>query len=292
MTEYSYFPGCSAKGIHRDYDDAARLVSKKLGINLVELEDWNCCGATSYMSVHELHAHLLSARNLALAGKAGRELVTVCNACLTTLNKTNSYLAANPSFKDKINKTLALAGLQYDFVKVRHLLDVIINDVGKESVKSKVVSKLDGLKVAPYYGCQIRGPQGNFDDPDFPEDHLFSWLGAKVVPFPFKAMCCGGMLMVTNEDIGLKLVKNLLECALANDAECIVTACPLCQTNIEAYQGRINKKFKTKLFIPIISFTQLMRVAFGLSAREHGLGLVLGKGLGSADKVLSKYMKG
>jgi len=272
--QFSYYPGCSVEGMNKAYDKSARVVCDALKIDLAELEDWNCCGASAYISVHELKAHLLSARNLAIAEKNKKDLVVVCPACLTTLNKTNHYLAEDPRFKRTLTNALKSTNLEYwGSVKVRHLLDVIVKDIGETEVKARIKHKLSGLKVAPYYGCQLTRPFGEVDDKEFPTmlDRLLTWIGAQPVSFPLKAKCCGGLLMMTSTDVGLALNKNLLECAADNGAECIATICPLCHMNIETYQGDVNKTFGTHFAIPALYFTQLMGLAFGYSRKELGI---------------------
>jgi heterodisulfide reductase subunit B len=260
--------------MNKAYDKSARVVCNALNIDLAELEDWNCCGASAYISVNELKAHLLSARNLAIAEKNKKDLVVVCPACLTTLNKTNHYLAEDPRFKRTVTNALKSTNLEYwGSVKVRHLLDVIVKDLGEDEVKARIKHKLSGLKVAPYYGCQLTRPFGEVDDQEFPTmlDRLLTWIGAQPVSFPLKAKCCGGLLMMTSTDVGLTLNKNLLACAAENGAECIATICPLCHMNIETYQGDVNKKFGTHFAIPALYFTQLMGLAFGYSRKELGI---------------------
>jgi heterodisulfide reductase subunit B len=272
--QFSYYPGCSVEGMNKAYDKSARVICNALNIDLAELDDWNCCGASAYISVHELKAHLLSARNLAIAEKNKKDLVVVCPACLTTLNKTNHYLAEDPRFKRTVTNALKSTNLEYwGGVKVRHLLDVIVKDIGEDEVKTKIKHKLSGLNVAPYYGCQLTRPFGEIDDKEFPTmlDRLLTWIGAQPVNFPLKAKCCGGLLMMTNEQVGLGLNKNLLDCAAQNGAECIATICPLCHMNIETYQGDVNKTFGTQFSIPALYFTQLMGLAFGYSRKELGI---------------------
>jgi heterodisulfide reductase subunit B len=272
---FSYYPGCSVEGMNRAYDKSTQIVCKALDIDLAELNDWNCCGASAYMSIHEMKASLLSARNLALAEKEKKDLVVVCPACLTTLNKTNHYLAEDSRFKRTIGTALKAANFQYfGSVKVRHLLEVIVNQVGEEEVKTRIKRKLSGLKVAPYYGCQLTRPFGEIDDKEFPMilDRLLTWIGVEPVNFPLKAKCCGGLLMMTNEDVALGLNRNLLDCAKQNGAECIITICPLCHMNIETYQSDVNKMFGTDFKIPALYFTQLMGLAFGFSRKELGIG--------------------
>jgi len=274
QVQFSYYPGCSVEGMNKAYDKATRVVCEALDINLTELTDWNCCGATSYMAINEQRAHLLSARNLALAEKEKRDLVVVCPACLTTLTKTNRYMGEDPKLRRAVNAALGVTGMQYQGgARVRHLLEVIVNEVGEGKVKARTKKPLTNLMVAPYYGCQLTRPFGEIDDKEFPMmlDKLLSWLGAKPVDFPLKTKCCGGMLMMTNEDVALGLTRNILEAAKQNGAECIATLCPLCHINLEAYQGNVNNLFGTDFKIPILYFTQLLGLAFGFSRKSLGV---------------------
>jgi heterodisulfide reductase subunit B len=269
------------------YDISTCIVSKELGIELEELKDWNCCGATAYMSVKELLSFTISARNLALAEKTGHDIVAPCSACFTVLNKTNHYLAEFPKLKEKVDIALAEGGLSYHGgVKVRHLLDVYVNDVGYEKTKSKMKRDLAGLKVACYYGCQIVRPKNEFDDPEMPTslDELMATLGATPVYYPLKAKCCGGSLMGTKEDLALQLVQQLLLCAQEGQADCIVTTCPLCQINLDAYQSTINRRFNTNYTLPVLVFPQLVGLTMQISPEELGIH----KGIVSADKILEK----
>lgn len=290
MKYYTYFPGCSAAhGGAKAYDTSAQAVAKALDVELIELEDWNCCGSTPYTSVDELAAYCCSARNLALAEKRGFDLVTPCSACFVLLTKTNAALKEYPELKTQIKESLAAGKLEYNgTVKVRHLLDVFANDIGFEQIKSRVKKDLSGLKVAPYYGCQIVRPGPSFDHPEFPKslDGLVTSLGAEAVSFPLKARCCGGSLILSEEDIALGLLYKLFNSAASNGAQCIVTVCPLCQTNLDVYQSKVNSKFKTKFNIPVLFFTQLMGVAFGIESKD----LSLGKCIVSPQKALAGYL--
>lgn len=272
--DYTYYPGCSLESAHSSYSDSVKSVFKYLGSNLIELEDWNCCGATAYMSVKETMSFAISARNLALAEKHDRDVVAPCSACFTILSKTNRYLKELPEFHEKVNECLKEGGLTYNLtVKVRHPLEVLINDIGLETIKAKVKHPLDGLKIANYYGCQIVRPEKGFDDRENPMtmDNLFEVLGATNVYYPFKVKCCGGMLMTTYEDVALKLSKEIIASAVENGADCIVTTCPLCQMNLEGYQDLINKKYNTNYKMPILFFTQVLGLAFGLNEKELGI---------------------
>ena len=273
--EYLYYPGCSLESSGKPYDESLKAVFRALDIGLRELEDWNCCGATMYMSVDEALSLTISARNLALAEQAGfHDLIAPCSACYTVLLKTNRFLRESAELRAKVDKLLGQVGLKYNLgVKVRHPLDVLFNDIGVGEIASAAKRSLEGVVFAPYYGCQIVRPERGFDDAEFPStmDTLFQRLGARAAYFPLKTRCCGGMLMTTFPDVCLQLVKDLLECAAENGAQCIVTTCPLCQVNMEGYQKRVNKRFGTSYQIPVMYFTQLLGVALGCSEKELAL---------------------
>lgn len=273
--EYMYYPGCSLEGAARQYDESLRAVFAALGVGLQEVQDWNCCGATMYMSVDETVSLAISARNLALAARdGGGDLVAPCSACYTVLLKTNRFLRESPELYDKVKALLGKAGLDYRLdVRVRHPLDVLVNDVGIERIATLATKRLDGLRLAPYYGCQIVRPERGFDHSEFPEtmDRLFRSLGAEPVYFPLKTRCCGGMLMTTFRKVCLELVRDLLECAVENGAACILTTCPMCHVNLEAYQGQVNKTFRTSYRVPVVFFTQLLGIALGCEEKSLGL---------------------
>jgi len=276
--EYTYYPGCSLESSARGYDESVHYVFRSLGRELSEIEDWNCCGATSYMATKETISLVISARNLALAEKQGHDIVAPCSACYTILYKTNHIMKNNFIMREKINQALRKDDLEYKMtINVRHPLEVLVNDVGVDAIASRTGGALQGLKVAPYYGCQIVRPERGLDDKDDPRmlDTLFGALGADVVYFPMKVFCCGGMLMTTYPDVGLELNHKILECASANRAEVIVTTCPLCQINLEAYQNKINKIFNTNYRIPVLFFTQALGLALGGAPQELGLNRTL-----------------
>ncbi len=271
---YFYYPGCSLESSARAYDETTRWVFRRLGVELKELEDWNCCGATMYMSIKETISLAFSARNLALAEKVNGQVVAPCSSCYTILNKTNHILQENFILRAKVNQSLKRAGLEYrGTVKVRHPLDVLVNDLGIEKIKEKMVRSLTGIRLAPYYGCQIVRPDGFFDDRENPTtmDRLFSGLGATIIPYSVKLRCCGGMLMTTFPEVALNLNREIIEAAVAEKADLIVTTCPLCQINLDAYQDKINHKFGTNFHIPVLFFTQLMALSLGADRYEARL---------------------
>ncbi len=272
--KYAYYPGCSLEKTQRGYDESVREVFEALGQELIEIDDWNCCGATIYMSVKETVSLAVSSRNLALAEKMGLEIIAPCSSCFTVLSKTNRILNQVPEMHKDVNEALTEGGLSYKGkTKVRHPVDILMNDVGIETILHNSKRSLNGLKVAPYYGCQIVRPEKGFDDRENPIllDRMFNKCGADVVPFSMKVRCCGGMLMTTFEDTALKLNMELLQCAHENSADVIVTTCPLCHFNLEAYQDKINEKYQTKYNIPILYFTQLLGIVLGLPEKKLGI---------------------
>jgi heterodisulfide reductase subunit B len=272
--KYAYFPGCSLKGLGRAYEESLLPVMRHLGVELVELDDWNCCGATAYMSVDERKACVLAARNLALAEKIGpHDLITPCSACYLVLNKTKHYLHDSPEINSAVQTALGAGGLSYrGNTAVRHPLDVLVHDVGLDVIKEKVVHPLKGLKVAPYYGCQVVRPYSTFDDAWNPTtmDRLLKTLGAEVVDYPLKTKCCGGSLTGTLPEAGLRLSYILLKEAVRRGADVIATVCPLCQFNLDAYHDKMVARWGPAQ-IATVYFTQLMGLAFGLSPKELGL---------------------
>lgn len=272
--KYAYYPGCSLEKTQRGYDASVREVFKTLDQELIEIDDWNCCGATVYMSVKETVSLAVSSRNLALAEKMGMDIMAPCSSCFTVLSKTNRVLNEIPEMHKDVNEALADGGLSYSGkTSVRHPLNVLMNDVGIDAILKKQKQSLNGLKIAPYYGCQIVRPDKTFDNHENPVlmDRLFRKCGGEMVYFPMKVRCCGGMLMTTFEETALKLNKELLACAQDNGADVIVTTCPLCHFNLESYQDRINKKFNTHFNTPILYFTQLLGIVLGLPSKTIGL---------------------
>jgi len=290
MKYYSYFPGCCMHEDSRAYDMSAQAVTKVLDVELIELDDWNCCGSTPYTVVDDLSAFCCCARNLALAEKIGFDLVAACSDCYLILNRTNQHFKEYPEIKIKINEALAVGGLEYHgTVRMRHILDVLANDISSADIKAKVKVDLSDLKVAPYYGCQVIRPKPSFDDTENPQsmDRLTESLGAQVVPYPLKTRCCGGSLILSEQDIALGLIRKLLDNAVSNGADCIITVCPFCHLNLDAYQSVVNKKFKTNFNIPILFFTQLMGIAFGIESKVLGLK----ENIVPTEKALARYTK-
>lgn len=275
MKKYAYFPGCSLEKMAHSYHMSALETTRALGIELKELEDWNCCGATAYFHVDELLAFTLCARNLAMAEKEKLDLVAPCSGCYKNMFFTREHLKHDADLAEHINEALAEDNLHYAGTSsVRHLIEVFAHDVGFDAIKAKVTKPLKGLRVAPYYGCQILRPRKAKEDveqPRFFED-LISAIGAEPVDYLLRLSCCSGALIITNRRAALSMVRNLLECAVRSKAAIIATACPLCQVNLECYQKQVNREFGTDLNVPVVYFTQLVGLALGIPPKRLGIG--------------------
>jgi heterodisulfide reductase subunit B len=252
--KYLYYPGCSLKGTGKAYEESLLAVFDKLGITVEELAGWNCCGATAYMSVDQNKAFALAARNLALAeqhnGNEPVNLIAPCNACYLVLSKTQKHIGEYQELGSAIIDALTAVGLTYrGNVRVRHPLDVLVNDFGLDKIVQCVDKPLNGLKVACYYGCQVVRPYAEFD-----------------------------------ENAGLELSRIILREARVRGADIIATACPLCQFNLECYQKKMSRTFGDAVDIPVVFFSQLMGTAFGLNARQIGMNRLLVP----VNKVLAK----
>lgn len=275
---YLYYPGCSLKGTGKAYEESLLAVFETLNVSLTELPDWNCCGATSYMAVDEHAAFTLAARNIAIADQEGLDIVAPCSACYAVLNKAKEYIATYPEVQEKVNNALQKANLTYNGrAKIRHPLDIIVNDVGLDKIKEKVTNPLKGLRAFTYYGCLVIRPYNFFDHPCYPStlDRLMETIGAEPVDHHLRTKCCGGSLTGTIEEVGVRLVYIITREAKKKGAHVIVTLCPLCQFNLEAYQKKAEKTYNERLNIPVVYFTQLLGIALGIPEDRLGLNRLL-----------------
>jgi len=271
----TYYPGCSSQGSGRHLDESLRAVMPEVGVALDDIEDWNCCGASvGHIGGGQLPNLALTGRNLAKAQQKGaQDVVTGCAACYLNTHGGNEKIKADVKKRAAINEALDAGGLSYTAdLKVRHACEVLVNDVGLEAIEKRVANPLTGLKVAGYVGCQtVRpfagtaagGDYDSYDDPSFLDDFTRA-CGAEAVPFAHKTACCGGSVAVMSPERTLHLMKAILEEATKAGADVISTPCPLCQTNVEMYQPAINEKFGTSYNIPVVFYSQLMAVAFGM----------------------------
>lgn len=268
---YAFYPGCSYKTA-AGYKESLEFVVRRLGIELVELKDWNCCGATVTFSINEMEALAMAARVMALAESEGfDQLVTPCNACYSTLRKAQK-LIEEENLAEQINSALQGQNCTYHGkVRVRHVMEVLANDLSEDELASAVSLPFHELPIAPYYGCQLTRPWGDLDHPDNPTimDGLLRASGCQVVEFTAKTYCCGAAQMVANKEACLPLVKAIITDAKRKGAQAIATICPLCQFNLDSVQEGIGEN------MPAVFFTQLMGLAMGGSPRDVGIGKVL-----------------
>ncbi len=267
MKEISYYPGCSLHGTAREYDDSIRGVLNVLDIQLRELEDWTCCGASSAHCTNEALAIDLAARNLAIAEKNDRELLVPCVACYSR------FKAAENEVKQHTRK------LRFSYqgnVPIRYALDFFCDGPVLEEVKKKLTKPLAGLNVVCYYGClTVRPPQltgiREYENPQH-MDQLMECLGAEPIQWSYKTDCCGASLVMTRTDVVRKLGQRLLSMAKEAEADCVVTGCPMCQANLDTRQEEIEKELGEKYDLPILYFTELMGLALGHKDVKKWLG--------------------
>jgi heterodisulfide reductase subunit B len=269
---------------------AANAVNKHLDVEFVEIPEWNCCGAIDAVYAYNpLLSISMSARNLALAEAMKMDVVTLCSACFFTLSRANKTLRESVDIKSKVDRAINDAGLKYaGEVKVRHYMDILVNNVGADKIRQSVTNPLKGLKVAPYYGCLIVRPNSihRFDDPEHPTsmDRVIEALGAETVNYPDKTRCCGASLVITDEEVMMEMTKAPLLTAKNAQADCIVTPCPMCHFNLDAKQKDIESHFKIDLKLPVLYITQLLGLAFGIPPKELGLQ----RNIVSPNKLLEK----
>jgi len=272
MAKYAYFPGCSLHSTAHEYDESTKAVCKKLGVELVEIPDWNCCGATSAHSTSHLMGVALPARNLAIADGMGLDVTAPCAACYQRLVASYKEMQDEKT-RQKINKVI-----ERDYKgnsKVVNFLEVFTTSEMLATIKAKTSNPLKGLKVACYYGCLlVKPPQlvGGFDDPENPQsmDNLVQALGGEAVQWPFKTECCGASLFLSIEDAAIRLTNDILKIAKDSGADCIVTGCPLCHQNLDMRQSTANNKFDVKHDMPVLFFTQIIGLGLGIPASELG----------------------
>ena len=267
-----YYPGCTLSTKAEGYDRSGRAVAAALGMDLEELPEWQCCGATFPLSVDNSLALIAPTRILYQAEQAGDRVATLCAICYHVLKRAQTMLDRDEEMLDRINW---FTEQEYQGqVEVVHLLELLRDDLGWDALAERVERPLEGLRVAPYYGCLLLRPENEIglDDPEAPTilADLIAALGAEPVDFPYSIECCGSYLTVKEPQVSEALSGDIMASARAHDADLVVTACPLCQFNLD-YPQREGQAGVTGEEIPILYFTQLMAVALGLPEEEWGL---------------------
>jgi len=272
-TEYAYFPGCSAESTARDMHMSSLAVARVLGIELLEPPGWTCCGATAGHQTDRVLAASLSVANLLKVQAMDMDLVANCAACYNRMKVANHDMSENADIRRRVADAV---GMDYDgSVKVRHFVEILLQDIGLDVVQAAMTSPLGDMKVAPYYGCLlVRPPEvTQFDDPENPKsiDRLVEAMGAVALDWPHKLECCGGGLSLSRTDVVVKLTDSILSMAKAAGAECMVVACPMCQVNLDLRQLDIKKKLGHDHDMPILYITQLLGLAMGIAPEKLGL---------------------
>jgi len=269
--KYLYYPGCSLEGTAREYDLSTRAFMQEVGADLLELKNWTCCGASAAEAISPLLSLALPACVLAMAEAMDgvEELLVPCSACYLNLKKVEEKSRKDPELMERINTVLNEEDLNLrGLIRVRHLLDVISRDVGPEKIFTRLKNPLVGLSIAPYYGCQALRPYVVFDDPETPTsmEPIIKASGATIHDWDMGGKCCGAAHMTTKQNVALELVAAILQDAKGADA--IVTVCPMCQMNLEAYQKKISGMMNEDLSMTILYLPQLLGLAIGLSEQD------------------------
>jgi heterodisulfide reductase subunit B len=270
----AYYPGCSLHSSGVEYDISTRKVCAALGIELVEVKDWVCCGSSPAHQYDDLMSVALPAKTLALVRQTDdlKQVCAPCASCYSRLKVTQQRLTDNNLKKD----VETVIDMEYpEDIEVLHMLDVVTEKAGTDTIKEKVVKNLAGMKVACYYGCLMTRPpkvtgKKQFENPTQMES-LVEALGAEAVDWNMKTFCCGAAFALTKTDVVLELTKKILADAEASDADAISVGCPLCHANLDGRQTQINSKFNTNFHTPIFYFTELMGLALGIEAKELGI---------------------
>ncbi|MEI7590226.1 MAG: CoB--CoM heterodisulfide reductase iron-sulfur subunit B family protein, partial [Deltaproteobacteria bacterium] len=251
----AYYPGCSLHGTAKEYGQSVKAVSRVLGIELKEIDDWSCCGATSAHATNFKLSVALPARDLLKAqGCEEKEIMVPCAACFNRFKSAQHHLAHDESLRKEVE---AIVGSKYNIgeLNVRNPIDMIYNDIGLDVLATKVVKPLVGLKPVSYYGCLLLRPPHicKFDNYENPVllDKMMGHIGADVKPWSYKTDCCGGSLTISKTSIVNSMVDKLMEAAHEADANCIVVACPVCMANLDM-------RASSKLRLPVFYFTELL----------------------------------
>jgi heterodisulfide reductase subunit B len=270
---FAYYPGCSLLSGSKEYDISVRAVFDYLDIELVEIKDWNCCGAV-HASVNNADAAItLPARNLALAEAQGFDtIITPCSGCYLNLRRASQAVAASKDTRTLVNESLE-EGLQLQGdIEVLHPLYALIQNIGLTEIKEKVVKPLSNWNIASYYGCMLTRPKDVFDSTERPIglDSLVKALSGTPVEYPMKAKCCGGALALSHGSVTARLSGNVLLSAKEAGADIVTLACPMCHMALDVYQGKAENTINAELDMPVLYFTQLMGLAFGIDKSELG----------------------
>ncbi len=277
--KYAYYLGCWIPARVNQYDLSTRAIAKKLGIELVDLEGAGCCGTVLVRSVDFKTNLVMSARILALAKSMGLDLLVLCNGCYESLVEAENLVKTNENLREQVNTILkSTDNLVYEGdEKIKHLIQVLYDDIGLERLRDEIKRPLDGLRVAVHYGCHILRPSSRlkFDNAENPKilDELVEITGAKSIYWPLKLWCCGSPMLAVDRNLSLSIAGMKLKSAKEAGADCIVTICPSCQIQFDTLQPEISKVTGEQYNIPVLLYPQLLGLALGFTPEEVGLHL-------------------
>ncbi len=276
MKRYAYYLSCINESMTKEVDKSIDLWQKDFEIDFVKLHESTCCGGSNLDYVSPKHFALVNGRNIALAEKLGLDLVTSCNTCLLTIRSAKKVLDESPELREEVNGILKKEGLEYNGTsEVRHLLWVLNEDVGLDTIREKVKVPLTNYSIAPFYGCHILRPstilgKENPLDP-ISLDNLIEALGGKTIPYEHKNKCCGFHTLLVAEEESLSVASEALGEAIDAKADFIVTPCPLCHTVLDGYQTKALKQANIKKSIPVFHLSEMVGLALGYTPRQLGI---------------------
>lgn len=269
--DYGYFPGCSLKSTAKEYDDTVRQLCRSFGINLIEIDDWVCCGSSPVHALSEEISLALPLKNLSQAeGQGLKNILSPCPSCHSHMLCSHAEMEKEGSHRERLQE---LAGSHYaGSLQLKHLVDFLYYDVGIDKIKEKVTRPLTGIKAVAYYGCMTRFPGITFDDREMPTmiDDIVQVLGAEALPWSHTTECCGASFSISKTETVLRLVGEILEAARLVNAGCIIAVCPLCQSNLDMRQVEIQKKTGEIFNLPVIYLSQLILMSQGASKQQLG----------------------
>ena len=276
--KYALFLGCTIPVRGQNYEMSAREVAKKIGIEFVDITDFSCCGFP-VKSTNVEASLVIAARNIAIAGKKGEKICTLCNACTSVLTEANKELSENKELRGKINKELAKIGLEFKpGVEIKHFSRILYEDIGIDKIREKIVKDLSKLSMSVHYGCHYLRPSelyDCFDDAENPStvEDFVAVTGVKVVDYKNKLECCGGAILGVEEDIALSMAKQKLDNVTANKVDALVTICPFCSIMYEDNQRKIESKFNVEYNLPVLYYPQVLGLALGIDQKKLGFRL-------------------
>lgn len=287
--KYAYYPGCSAESTARDQYASTVAVARALGIDLVEPEGWTCCGSTPAHQVDHDLAVSLAAANLLKVRDMGLDMVVSCASCYSRMKIANHEIKKDPLTRQRVAVAL---GRDYDgSVRVRHFIEIILEDLKLDALREALKSSLRGARVASYYGCLLVRPAEvtGFDDPENPVsmDRIVDALGGESLEWPHKVECCGASLTLTRPDMVKTLSKGIVAMAREAGADCIAVACPMCQINLDMRQGAGAEAGRG---MPVLYITQLIGLCLGISHHDLGLGKLI-HSAGEIEGVIARIVR-